>query len=241
MPTQGPGNVSAVLAPPAEPSFAQANSVQDLVELTAIGANLRKDQQNRYVEDEERDYAFDADSTTTPSSPQVMLPDDLIVANPGRWHRRGPGSAGALPAAHDFAGAEHTADTFADVDAKISDATLVAEVENTATTTDATLTTIATIAIPDDTVVLLEVRVVGRRTDAAGQATYIRRAVVFREAAGSAVILGQVNTPLTRESSGNAPWKATIAVSGNNALVQVTGQAAKTVNWKSLHRTRQVA
>lgn len=34
-------------------------------------------------------------------------------------------SAGAAPAAHDFAGAEHTADTLADVNSKISDATLI--------------------------------------------------------------------------------------------------------------------
>ncbi len=115
------------------------------------------------------------------------------------------------------------------------------ELENSVTTTDATLTTIATIAIPDDTVVLIEVEVVARRTDAAGRAVYIRRAVIFREAAGGATIQNTVDTTFTRESSGNAPWNATIAVSGNNALIQVTGQAGKTVNWKALNRMRKVS
>lgn len=118
--------------------------------------------------------------------------------------------------------------------------TIVQEIENAVATTDATVTTIATIPIPDNTTGILEVRVLARRTDDVGRATYIRRAAVFREAAGSATIEGAVDSPLTRESAGNAPWNVTIAVSGNNALVQVAGQAGKTINWKSFHEIRRV-
>jgi hypothetical protein len=97
------------------------------------------------------------------------------------------------------------------------------------TTTDATLTTIATIPISDNTVVLIEGRIVGRRTDAAGRAIYVRRATVYREAAGAATIQGSVDSPYSRETTGG--YNATIAVSGNNALIQVRGAAAHTINW----------
>ena len=110
---------------------------------------------------------------------------------------------------------------------------------NTVTTTDATVTTIATIAIPDNTVVLIKVDVTGRRTDAADRAGYMRNAVVFREAAGAATIQGTIDSPLTRESS--APWDATISVSGNNAIITVKGAAANTINWKSTHTTQEIA
>jgi hypothetical protein len=176
-----------------------------------------------------------------------------VSAHAGRHENAGAdeinvgGLSGALaddqPAqAHTLGGAKHTADTIANVDAKVSDATLVAEIENTTTTTTGTPFNIATIAIPDDTVVLIEVRIVARRTDSAGRATYIRHAVVFREAAGVATLEGAVDTPFTRESTGDSTWDATILVDGgNNALIEVTGQGAKTINWKSLHRTRQVS
>ena len=108
----------------------------------------------------------------------------------------------------------------------------------TVTTTDATVTTLELIAIPDDTVVIIEVFISARRTDAEDGASYIRRASVFREAAGSATIRGTVDTTFTRESS--APWNATITVSGNNALISVTGQAANTINWKSSTKAVQV-
>ncbi|KKL07876.1 hypothetical protein LCGC14_2581620 [marine sediment metagenome] len=111
---------------------------------------------------------------------------------------------------------------------------------NVVTTTDDTPTNIATIAIPDDTVVILEARILARRTDLAGRAVYIRNSAIFREAAGGATLEGAVDSPFTRESTGNAPWDATIIMSGNNAIIQVTGQAGKTVNWKSSHRTEKV-
>lgn len=106
--------------------------------------------------------------------------------------------------------------------------------KQTATTTTATVTTVTTIPIPDNTVVLIDAYIVGRRTDAAGRAIYVRRAAVYREAAGAATIEGQVDTPLTRESSGG--YDATIAVSGNNAIITVKGLAAHTINWTVKHK-----
>lgn len=110
---------------------------------------------------------------------------------------------------------------------------------NTVTTTDGTVTTIATIAIPDNTVVLIKIDVVGRRTDSADRAGYMRNALVYREAAGSATIQGTIDSSFTRESS--APWDATISVSGNNALVTVKGNTGHTVDWKSIHTIEEIA
>lgn len=107
------------------------------------------------------------------------------------------------------------------------------------TTTTVAVTTLVTIAIPDDTVVLIDVEILARQTNGAGRATYIRRAVVFREATGPATLEGAVDSPFTRES--DTPWDATIVVDGgNNALVEVTGQATKEINWEAFYRTRQI-
>lgn len=105
---------------------------------------------------------------------------------------------------------------------------------NDVTTTGNTETTIATIAIPDNTILLIIAHITARRTDAADRAAYIRRAVVFRESAGVATLLGPVDSALTRESTGG--WNATIDVDGgNNARIRIEGDAGNTVKWHSEH------
>ncbi len=106
------------------------------------------------------------------------------------------------------------------------------------TTTDGTITTVITYPVKDDSVVGIEAWMLGRRTDVDGRAFYIRKANVFREAAGSATFLGQVDTTLTRESSGG--YNATMTVSGNNLLLQVQGNAGQTLNWKVYYRLLEV-
>jgi len=114
------------------------------------------------------------------------------------------------------------------------------EEERTTTTTDNSTTTIATIALDDDTVYIIEAYIVARRTDSAGRAGYHRRALVYREAGGSATISGTIDTGFTREEAATNPYDATINVSGNNALIEVNGQNGHTVNWKSFHKLREV-
>ena len=113
------------------------------------------------------------------------------------------------------------------------------EIRNTVSTSDATETTLANIAIPDNTVMLIEARVVGRRTNSSSRAGYFRRALVYRQAGGAATIEGQVQTNFTQEF--NPQWNATIDVSGNSARIRVTGIAGATINWKSSHRQLDVS
>jgi len=106
-------------------------------------------------------------------------------------------------------------------------------------TTDATLTTIATVPLADDTAYQLTAFITGRRTNAAGRAVYRREAAVYREAAGSAVMEGPVGTPLSRESTGG--YNATIEVSGNNALIRVQGAGGHDINWRVMYFLTKVA
>ncbi len=113
------------------------------------------------------------------------------------------------------------------------------EVKNEVSTTDATVTTIATIPIPDDTAVWIETDVIARRTNAAGRGKWKRGALVYREAAGAATLEGAVWTPLTVESDG--AWDVTIDVDGNDARVRVTGVASQDINWTSRHTVEERA
>lgn len=107
------------------------------------------------------------------------------------------------------------------------------------TTTDNAYHTILSYAMQDNTVVLFEATTVARRTDAAGRAAYLRKAVVYRQGGGNATIQGTVDSVLTRES--NTAWDVTIAVSGSNVLVQVRGATGQTVHWKSAYVTEEIS
>jgi hypothetical protein len=97
------------------------------------------------------------------------------------------------------------------------------------TTTNASATTLLSIPLANNTVYYIAAYVTARRTDSADRAIYLRNVAVYREAAGAATLQGAVDTPLTRES--NTGWDATITVSGNNVVIQVSGAGSNTVNW----------
>ncbi len=97
-------------------------------------------------------------------------------------------------------------------------------------TTDATATTIATIAIPDNTTVQIIARVKGDQNGGASSAGYVVAATVKR-AGGVATMVGAPNQLSVHEDVG--AWDATIDVDGgNNARVRVTGAAATTIDWQ---------
>ena len=108
-----------------------------------------------------------------------------------------------------------------------------ATIEGYVTTTDATLTTVATIPIPASTSVMMEIHVVGRRTGgSAGSAEdgagYIIQAL-YKNVAGVATLIGLGNLDFTAESQ--IAWNATHAVSGGNVLVRVTGAVNNNISW----------
>lgn len=107
------------------------------------------------------------------------------------------------------------------------------------TTVGAALTTIATIALADNTAYLIEAHFIGRRTDAADRAGYLRNVVAYREGGGGATLQGVVDTALTRESA--AGYNATIVTSVNDILLQVAGIAGATVDWRVIYLVTQVA
>lgn len=101
--------------------------------------------------------------------------------------------------------------------------------DETVTTTDATSTALATRTLTEGKTYLVVANVVAKQGDT-NRATYVRRACVYRPAAGAATLQGTVQDGLTVESA--AGWDCAIDVSGNNVRVTVTGAAASTVNWK---------
>lgn len=112
-----------------------------------------------------------------------------------------------------------------------------------AATTDATVTTINTIAVAATTTVMIEAHVRARRTggtsgtaeDAAG---YII-AGTYKNVAGTATLVGAVSADYTAEDQ--AGWDATLTASGGNVLLRVTGAANNNVTWHSTVRVMQVS
>lgn len=98
-------------------------------------------------------------------------------------------------------------------------------------TTDATVTTIQDVVIPVDSAMLLEVRVVGRRTggtsgSAGDCATYVLRCRV-KNIAGTVTI----HDLTSEESEDQIAWDADVTAVGANARIRVRGAADNNVSW----------
>lgn len=106
------------------------------------------------------------------------------------------------------------------------------------TTTDATVTTLATIPVPASTTLGVTGYVVARRTGgSAGTAedgAYYRVETVYKNAAGTATAIG---TTVTAIGESQAAWDVTVSQSGGNVLIQVTGAVDNNVTWMGVfHR-----
>lgn len=105
----------------------------------------------------------------------------------------------------------------------------------TVNTTTGALTTLQSIAIPTDTVVMVEARIHARKTGGAGAGAvgdgngYVR--IVKAKNVGGVVTIGLVSSSYTSEDI--APLNATLAVSGTNVIVQVNGSINNNITWTS--------
>ena len=105
-------------------------------------------------------------------------------------------------------------------------------------TTNATITAAATVAVPADSIMLIEARITGRRTSGAGSAgdaaSYVRTAR-FKNVAGTVTMLN-LQTDYTSEDV--AQWDGTMVASGVNAVVNVKGLASTNVDWTVTYFTQ---
>jgi hypothetical protein len=93
--------------------------VQTVAELRAVPAINREDKQQRLVEDKGVDYRFDAQGVGADDGDLIIVP----TTGTGRWFKTAT-PAGGVPGAHALGGIAHTSDTLANLNSKISDATL---------------------------------------------------------------------------------------------------------------------
>jgi hypothetical protein len=91
--------------------------------------------------------------------------------------------------------------------------------------------------MPSASVWNIDFDVVGYATDGSGAA--YRRLSRFKRAAGAAAtLLGTDTIGTDREDV--AGWNVGVSASGNGPLLQVTGDAARTVHWKAMVRILEV-
>lgn len=106
------------------------------------------------------------------------------------------------------------------------------KVQNRVATTDATVTTLHTFAIPASTTFGVEIVVIARRTGgtagAAEDGAYYKIDAAYRNVGGVATIIG-ARTRLQNENV--AAYNCDVATAGGNVLVQVTGVANTNITW----------
>lgn len=97
-------------------------------------------------------------------------------------------------------------------------------------TSDATVTTIATIATSSNEFGVIEVTLVGHRTTSDGHGITGKKIVRYRNIAGT-ITVGSITSLLTDELTGLTTATWTITSSGSNILIRVTGEAATNIDW----------
>ena len=113
------------------------------------------------------------------------------------------------------------------------DVVVTNRIRGTVTTTNATLTTLSSFACgATPGVYNFDIQIAAFDvTDTAGCGYFISGSV--RTDGATATLVGTPDK-ITNEEAATVACDANLIVSGNNAIVQVTGIAAKTIHWKSL-------
>jgi len=115
----------------------------------------------------------------------------------------------------------------------------IESVVKTATTTDATVTTIDTLTLDDDSVYLLRASIVTIESGGGDLGGGEIECLAKRLSGGNAAIQGTVIYILRRGTNGNLDF--TFTVSGNDILARVTGLAATTMKWESVVKYRKLS
>lgn len=112
----------------------------------------------------------------------------------------------------------------------------------TVNTTDATQTTVATIACANNVTTAIEAVVIGRRTGggsgSAEDAAFYRIDGVFKASGGTATEIGESKTAIGESQAG---WDVDMAASSGNALIRVTGAASNNVTWDCYYTVRTLS
>ena len=108
----------------------------------------------------------------------------------------------------------------------------------TINTTNSTPVVMSSIAIPTDTTVLVEIRIVGKRTGGTAgttgdSATYMRYAKVKN--VGGTLTLGTINSVYTYEDQ--VIWDATLVINGTNLDIQIIGATNNNITWNGVITT----
>lgn len=109
----------------------------------------------------------------------------------------------------------------------------------TGTTTDASATSIKSIAIPNDSVVMIEARVKGRKTGGTGAgsagdgACYVRT-IAVKNVGGTVSIIRRQSDFTAEDING---FNCTLDVSGTNVQLNVRGSANNNVTWQATTKT----
>lgn len=96
-------------------------------------------------------------------------------------------------------------------------------------TTDGEMTTVASLTIPEDSVVFISARLVAIRTDETQGAAYTRFAT-FRNSSGTVTQVGSTTTVVNQED--DSTWDVQFLVSGTDVALQVRGNPGKIINWR---------
>jgi len=99
-------------------------------------------------------------------------------------------------------------------------------------TTDATVTTLASISVASNSAILVQAQIVGRRTGgtsgASGDSAVYIRSARFKNVSGTVTIL---NLQSDYTSEDQASWNGTLDVSGTSARIRVNAAANNNVDW----------
>ncbi|ARA72241.1 YapH protein [Kaumoebavirus] len=107
--------------------------------------------------------------------------------------------------------------------------------QNKAQTTDATITTIHTFAVPASSVITLDITVVARRTGGTagttGDSAAFKLFASYKNISGTVSIVGGTDAIPEKRGAGDQAWDVDLTISGTNVLLRATGAVNNNISW----------